>query len=223
MSATPQRRDNLEFMIHAALGPIVAEIEQHEVEGAVLPVRVITRQVAFTAQVDSWAEFLTALVNDEGRNRMIIESAAKASSRSGTIILCGRVGHCEVLGVMAQEAGLSALVIHGKLSKKVRAERMAAAPNCPLIIGTLSLLSEGIDLPHLTNLIFAAPVSAEVNRESPAATLLRQSIGRCRRPYLGKVFACVLDIVDKHPFGLGAFKKRNTIYKQQGFEVKYGQ
>ena len=89
-----------------------------------------------------------------------------------------------------------------------------------LIIGTLSLLSEGIDLPHLSALIFAAPVSAVIDKENPAATRLIQSIGRCRRPYKNKTKAYVLDIVDGCGFGVSAFNKRMAIYQQQGFEVK---
>lgn len=220
LSATPQRRDQLEFMIHGALGEIVAEIEEQELGSKVLPVSITTRQVAFSSQVESWAEFQTSLVNDDTRNRMIIESALKVSAHAGTIILCAQVGHCELLGVMAYEQGVKALVLHGRLSSRERSARMAAAPDSPLIIGTFALLSEGIDLPHLTYLIMAAPLSAEVARENPAATRLRQSIGRCRRPFPGKTKAFVLDICDKHAFGYAAFAKRMKIYQQQGFEVR---
>lgn len=186
LSATPQRRDNLEFMIFGALGGVCAEIKADELDGKVLPVKVMIQNVAFTGIADSWQSFQTALVNDEARNRFLINRAATSSMRQGTIILCAQVGHCEVLGVMAHELGVNALVLHGQLPAKERAERMANAPHAPLIIGTLSLLSEGIDLPHLTVLIFASPVSAEVDRENPAATRLLQSIGRCRRPYPNK-------------------------------------
>ena len=220
LSATPQRRDNLEFMIHAALGDVVSEIEPDELEGKVLPVHITSVKVAFNGDPETWADFLTVLVNDEARNRMIITAAIKTATKMGTVILCAQVGHCELLGVMAQEQGVNALVLHGQLSTKVRAERMARAHESPLIIGTLSLLSEGIDLPHLSALIFASPVSAEPHRESPAATRLMQSIGRCRRPFAGKQRAYIMDICDQHAFGVSAHNKRMAIYQQQGFEVR---
>ena len=94
------------------------------------------------------------------------------------------------------------------------------AQDAPLIIGTLSLLSEGLDIPKLSALIFAAPVSAVIDKDNPAATRLIQSIGRCRRPYKDKIKAYVLDIVDGCGFGVSAFNKRMAIYQQQGFEVK---
>jgi hypothetical protein len=51
------------------------------------------------------------------------------------------------------------------------------------------------------------------------AARLIQSIGRARRPHSGKSRAFVMDIIDTHPFGLAAYKKRFEIYQQQGFEV----
>ncbi len=220
LSATPQRRDNLEFMIQAAMGNVIAKIELNELDNKVLPVYVINHAVRFIGDPESWAEFLSILVNDEGRNRMIIESAITFSRQMGTIILCAQIGHCELLGVMARESGVNALVLHGQLAAKVRAERMAQAQESALIIGTLSLLSEGIDLPHLAALIFASPVSAEVNRSTPAATRLLQSIGRCRRPYPGKALAYVIDLVDDHAFGRFAHAKRLVIYQQQRFDMR---
>ena len=220
LSATPQRRDNMEFMIHGAIGQIISTIEPESLDGKVLPVCVSTIEMPFNAEVGSWAEFLNTLVDDEQRNQVIVDRAVKASQAMGTIILCSQIRHCELLGAMCSEAGVQPLVLHGQLPTKTRAERRAKAPEAQLIIGTLSLLSEGIDLPHLSALIFASPVSASIDKDNPAATRLIQSIGRCRRPYKDKTKAFVLDIIDQCGFGVSAFNKRAVIYQQQGFKVK---
>jgi len=221
LSATPQRRDNMEFMIHGAIGDICAEIKQNQLKGKVLPVYIKAMQHDFNADVESWSEFLGVLVDDESRNLKIINHAINASKTMGTVILCAQVRHCELLESMCRDRDTNALVLHGQLPAKVRAERMAKAQDAQLIIGTLSLLSEGIDLPHLSALIFGAPVSAVIDKENPAATRLIQSIGRCRRPYPNKSKAYVLDIVDGCGFGVSAWNKRAIIYQQQGFEVAY--
>jgi len=219
LSATPQRRDNLEFMIHGALGEICAEIKEDQLAGKVLPVCIKTIRHEFSANVESWTEFLGVLVDDESRNLKIIGHAIKASKTMGTIILCAQVRHCELLASLCSDRGVKALVLHGQLPAKVRAERMAAAPEAQLIIGTLSLLSEGIDIPKLSALIYAAPVSASIDKDTPAATRLIQSIGRCRRPYKNKKAAFVLDIIDECGFGVSAWNKRRTIYKQRDFNM----
>lgn len=220
LSATPQRRDNLEMMIHAALGSVVAEIEQSEVVGAVLPVTVSTLNYAFQGNPKSWTDFITKLANDPRRNRLIVNSAIKSSRSVGTAVLTGTIEHAETLQALIAQHGVDALLLHGQLPKKIRDERMMAAHGSPLIIGTLSLLSEGIDWPHVGAIIFASPVSAAVNKDTPAATRLIQSIGRARRPFLGKSVAHVMDIIDATPYGKGAYRKRALIYRQQGFNVR---
>lgn len=220
LSATPQRRDNLEFMIHAALGEIIATVEAHEVIGSVLPVTVSTLHHNFMGNPETWMEFITQLADDEERNRMLIASAIKSSRKVGTAILTGTIAHAETLHGLAKLHEVNALLLHGQLPKKQRDQGMIDAPNSALIIGTLALLSEGIDWPHVGAIIFAAPVSAEVDRENPAATRLLQSIGRGRRPYPGKLKTIVLDIIDNHPFGKSAYRKRAEIYRKNGFTVQ---
>lgn len=220
LSATPQRRDNMEFMIAGAIGGICSEIKQDQLQGKVLPVFVNTLKIPFHSKCDSWTEFLNVLVDDEVRNLTVVAKAVKASEIMSTIILCSQVRHCELLASMCEDIGAIPLVLHGQLPAKIRMERMAKAHEAPLIIGTLSLLSEGVDIPSLSALIFASPVSASINRENPTATRLVQSIGRIRRPYKDQEKAYVLDIVDKCGFGVSAFNKRKVIYKQLGFIVK---
>lgn len=220
LSATPQRRDNLEMMIHAALGEVVAEVEASEVEGAVLPVTVSTMHHNFMGNPETWTEFINLLAGDDERNRKLVVSAIKSSRIVGTAVLTGTVAHAETLSSLIKQHGVNALLLHGQLPKKIRDKGMIDAPEHPLIIGTLSLLSEGIDWPHIGSIIFAAPVSAEVNRKNPAATRLLQSIGRGRRPFPGKVKTTVLDIIDNCPFGKSAYRKRAEIYRQNDFIVR---
>ena len=218
LSATPQRRDSLEFMIHACLGEIVSEIKQSDLEGKVLPVQIQTINHDFHGSPESWNDFINILIDDDSRNQIII-NLAKQQTRP-TIILCSQVRHCEILTGLAQQAGLVPLMIHGGLPSKVRVERMQQAMDARLVIGTSQLLSEGIDLPPLEVLIFASPMSAVVVKEGdPAATKLIQSIGRCRRPYPGKLFAKVYDLIDRCGFGVSAFKKRKQIYILNGWSI----
>ncbi|WP_432741571.1 DEAD/DEAH box helicase family protein [Methylobacter sp. G7] len=218
LSATPQRRDSMEFMIHAALGEITATIEADQLMGKVLPVEVRTINIDFDGEVNDWNGFVKTLIDDDSRNDWIIRLARQQVRP--TIILCSQVRHCEILTTLAAEAGLKPLLIHGQLQAKVRAERMAAAQTARLIIGTAQLMGEGLDIPHLEVLIFAAPMSAVIEKAGePAATKLIQSIGRCRRPFKGKTHAIVYDLIDRCGFGIAAAKKRGQIYRLQGFEV----
>ena len=99
--------------------------------------------------------------------------------------------------------GKPAALLKIKKSKQSDALKLVAKVETFVEQQRLSL-SEGIDLPHLSALIFASPVSASIDKENPTATRLIQSIGRCRRPFKGKSKAFVLDLVDNHPFGKSA-------------------
>jgi len=208
-------------MIYAALGGIGAQVEMHELAGSVLPVRVEVLNFSLFGEVDSWGGYLELAAVDLMRNGLIINEAVQSSQGMGTVVLTATVSHAEKLYSLAKERGAKALLLHGQLGKKKREAGMSAAADYPLIFGTLSLLSEGIDWPHVGAVIFAAPVSAAVDKAVPSATRLIQSIGRARRPFPGKVRACVIDIVDQNGFGRAAFKKRLEIYAQQGFTVIY--
>ncbi|WP_232529253.1 DEAD/DEAH box helicase [Methylomonas koyamae] len=148
LSATPQRRDGLEFMIHAALGPIAAVVKPNEVEGAVLPVVVERVFYPLQGNPQSWQAFNKLLANDENRCRLVVARAIQASHAGGTAILTSTIEHAERLHQLIARHGRESLLLHGQLPAKIRAERMEAAP-----------------------------VSAEVARETPAATRLLQSIG----------------------------------------------
>jgi superfamily II DNA or RNA helicase len=205
-------------MLFAALGPIVAEISEEDVGAGVLPVTVVSQEQPYKGgKIDSWTGLVGQLAADPERNKMIVESALKAAEAAPVVILTATIEHAETLGAMID----GALVMHGQLSAKLRRERMASAQTTRILIGTLSLLSEGLDIPPLTNLILAAPISASNDATNPAATRLIQSIGRCRRPFPGKSRAFVLDIRDQHPMALSAAQKRMRIYKQRGFVVKH--
>jgi len=110
LSATPQRRDNLEFMIHAVLGEVVAEVEAHEVGGAVLPVTVSTIHHNFMGNPESWTDFINLLAQDDERNRVIVASAIKSSRGRGTVVLTATVAHAETLTSLVKRHGITALL-----------------------------------------------------------------------------------------------------------------
>jgi len=221
LTATPHRKDKLEFLIFAALGTISAKVEADHLTNEVMPVKIRTIHHAFNADyVGSWAEFCDVLVDDPERNELIANLATYTSEKKAVIILCSQVRHCDILAECCKAYGAEPLVIHGKLSATERRERMQQASAAPLIIGTVQLLGEGINWPHLSALVMACPISASIDREPPTATRLIQAIGRCRRPFKGKSHASVLDIIDEHPLGLSAWRKRHVVYKSLGFSIE---
>jgi len=66
----------------------------------------------FDGRVESWAEFINHLIDDEARNHALVDSAMKASKMIGTIILCSQVRRCELLVHISHSEGVEHLVLY---------------------------------------------------------------------------------------------------------------
>jgi superfamily II DNA or RNA helicase len=215
LTATPYRRDGLDLLIHRAIGPILIQIGTEEVEaaGGVVPTVVRPIETGFHPQaVDSWADMLQALVEDEGRNRLIMRLAERAATTMAVLVLTDRVEH---VGRLAALTSLPHHVLHGQLDAETRRESMAAmvdtATEARITIGSTGLLGEGLDVARWQALILATPISSR--------TKLLQAIGRVVRPYPGKARAFVADLVDDNPLAVSSFRKRVEIYREHNIPL----
>lgn len=75
-----------------------------------------------------------------------------------------------------------------------------------IILATYSMASEGLDIKTLTTLIMATPKSD-----------VCQSVGRILRQKHAKPM--VIDIIDKHQIFKNQYKKRETYYKKQNYNI----
>ncbi len=214
-TATPKRGDGLEPVIHRLLGDVIATIHPDEVQevGGIVQAKVAVMDTGCRfPQVDpqkktAWSELLTALVADRSRNLSIARMAVSLAKSRQTLVLTDRVEHAEVLAAMIP----GSLLVHGKLPPKEREKRMAGLATARVVVGTKGLLGEGLDCSVWSALILASPISG--------ATPLLQAVGRVIRPAPGKQDGLVVDVVDAHPFALGAWKKRVTIYRQRQWPI----
>ena len=104
--------------------------------------------------------------------------------------------------------------IDGKTPKKKREQYIADMKNgsAKFLFASYSLISEGVSINCLENIILATPVKD--------FRIVVQSIGRIQRPYEEKKMAHVYDIVDKNVSTLVRFYgKRKTIYKKESYKI----
>lgn len=107
--------------------------------------------------------------------------------------------------------------LHGRMSRKQRAEVMTAlealpaeAPRVLLAMG--KLVGEGFDHPPLDTLLLAMPVSWKGT--------LQQYAGRLHREQAGKSDVRIIDFVDVgHPALLRMWDKRQRGYRAMGYRV----
>ena len=186
---------------------IAAEVPREAVlnEGGIVPVVIEQRHLRNGYEVESWGDYITAIVEDEDRSRLIANIAQEQTAP--TLVLTDRTAHAEELAGMIPGATL----LHGGLKKADRVAGFDAMETAQVVVGTTNLLGEGLDIKRLSVLILATPQSSR-NR-------LLQSVGRVIRACDGKESALVIDIIDSNNFALSSSKKRRVIYNEMGWQL----
>lgn len=146
--------------------------------------------------------FLNGWIDKEKRNNLIVEHAKRLYEKDFEFIaiLTNRKKHAEHIAALALQAGLSVHTCIGKIKKgSLQVFKMFGG----VLVGTESLLSEGIDCPELDVLQLASPAGGK--------SRVLQRIGRLMR---GEGTKIVLDYVDDDPLSRIMWFARNNSYKK---------
>ena len=141
---------------------------------------------------------------DEKRNETICDKVAELSKENRKqLVLCLRVDQCKLLNDMLVERGVKSVLLVGKVSNKKRQEILEQQTDWQVIVATVSLAKEGLDVVDLDTLHL---VSSLANKSDTV-----QSVGRIERVKEGKNEPVVYDYVDiKIPYLVSKWKKRVT-------------
>lgn len=217
LTATPTRRDGLQALIEWCCGPIVARIEQRDLErmGYTLTPTIEQRPTGWAATAPEAVDRQAEIEASTTRNALILD-AVGALAREGrrVLLLADRVAHVEALAGELVAAGLRAAALTSRSTKRRRAEVLAAMGAGDLdVLAATSLADEGLDVASLDAVVLAAPSG------NPAR--VQQRIGRALRPAPGKT-ARILDFVDGDVWARSAAKKRRRLYHDLGWVVIHG-
>ena len=216
LSATPDRKDKLMYVIHWFLGPLLyksdtgdsvdtkvrVEVFQYantdpEFNKIVLSsqgfvsVPIMVNKLADCADRTRWLCRIIEDVCDEGRQ---------------VLVLSDRVDHCKaILDGLAPDIQAAACILSQKVSSAKRAEFCA---DKTILIATYSMCKEGFDVPTLNTLVMATPRPD-----------IDQIVGRILRveKSVRRVHPLIVDIVD--PQFRRQFGARNTLYRKRNYTV----
>jgi len=213
MTATPYRSnedgrtDAIKFLfgdtIVSHMEKTIAPVVEVWCSGVNIPVRA------------DYADMIEDMVNSDDRNKLIAGIAlGEILNGRKVLILTKRVQHAQNLfnlvsgadGVyhIEQDTKGKAVLIEGFKSGRV-------PYSC--IIGTMSLLGTGFDVPTLDRVIIAGDMRSSV--------LVVQAVGRILRLLSGKN-PRVIDICDeKNGMLKNQFKSRKKIYKSHGWDIEF--
>jgi superfamily II DNA or RNA helicase len=200
-TATPRRKDGLEFMLYETFGPMAHEITKEELKaaGVLLPMRLEAVPTSFvdqeymevvasgSAASFEWGRMLGRLVADDERNGLVWRHLREDLKKRGSriLVLNERVRACKDWTEFLKTEGVPAGLLIGGDRWMDEQERTIAGMRAGKIrvgVGTMSSNSpaaEGMDLPELTHVYITCPVHNNPQR-------FEQMGGRAARPSRGK-------------------------------------
>ena len=207
MTASVMRSDGQEKAISFYLGDILYEY----VHTAYTPSVEIIHSFS-EIPLDEYGRMVENLVQNKERNALIADLAQREiRKKRQTLILVKRKEHANILYErLKQLSGVFQIRSDDKKRFSFLSSLKKNTIPFSVLIGTTSLLSQGVDIPSLSSLIIACDMRAEL--------LVMQSAGRILRLFEGKKDPLIIDLIDadnpvfrRH----GVIRKR--FYEKQGW------
>ncbi|MFC7411811.1 TOTE conflict system archaeo-eukaryotic primase domain-containing protein [Hydrogenophaga atypica] len=219
LTATPVRRDGQQPIIFMQCGPIRYTAAKPTGAPQDLAVSPCTRFARIDLPADAGIQdVFRHLANDQARTEAIATEIRSAYEQGRKVlVLTERTEHLGALEASLGDLNPAPFVLHGRMSRKQRAELVAELDGLPaclprVLLSTGKLVGEGFDHPPLDTLVLAMPVSWKGT--------LQQYAGRLHREHAGKVDVKIIDFVDTgHPALLRMWEKRQRGYRAMGYRV----
>jgi hypothetical protein len=208
LTATPDRADGLTRLLDWLAGPTALRLRrEHQASTAVRVVTWSCPEFAEPPPVNRrgdvcFTSVVTRLTEMPARTAVVAaEAAALARDGRDVLVLSHRRQHCADLAAAITALGAPAATYLGGDK---------AVPETRVIVSTYALTSEGFDLPRLTALVLATPVSK-----------VEQSCGRVMRGSSASG-AVIVDIRDAWGVCFSQHAKRRGFYTRSGFTISAG-
>ena len=217
LSATPKRKDGLQWVFETFIGPIVYMTKDVVTDG------VEVNMIDYYSDDENYCKeclnymgkpVLPKVINNVcafwSRTKLVLNLTKKYFEMGRkVIILSDRRNHLDVmLEWLTQHNIPSGLYVGG-----MKPFDLHESQEKDVILGTFSMAAEGMDIPKLNTIILASPKSDVV-----------QAVGRIMREKANvrKFHPLIIDINDTHP-NFQTFKrqsqKRITFYKKQKYKI----
>ena len=208
LSATPQRKDRLTWVIESFLGDIFYTIESSvltcSIQKEVINYDIYPEVHTLRGGSICMPRMITDLCENNYRTQKVLKIIYDiAQGNRKILVLSERREHLEMLCHWTSQHFDCGLYMGG-----MKKENLKESETKKIIFGTYAMASEGLDIPTLDTLILASPKSD-----------VKQSVGRILRKE-GENKPLVIDIVDNYSVFLGQWRKRKAFYKKSNYIEK---
>lgn len=130
---------------------------------------------------------LSAVVDNDTRNRQVVDSWKRLAGGRKTLAFCADIAHAQHLCESFRAAGVTAEYVYG--DDPERAEKLRRHKDGEFqVLCNCAVLVEGYDDPSIACILLARPTKSGI--------LFCQMVGRGTRLFLGKIDCIVIDVVD---------------------------
>jgi len=164
-----------------------------------------------------WNIFLSQLIKNEDRNKLICKNVIKDLKKGRCILVVSdRVQHCFILeNMLVTDFGIAPSSIVVVVGQTIDRKKIYDAVNdgqYDILIAS-KVIDEGINIQRLDTLHIATPLGSKPRVE--------QRVGRIRRPKLGKLRPLIYDYLDGgHGQIYGAARSRTKVYYAIGADIE---
>lgn len=218
LSATLDRKDGLRKVFEWFLGRPVYQLKKRS--DAEMVVDVISyydphpdygRERVFWNGKKNVPQMINAICGYMPRNEMMLdtlENLLKREPGRRVLVLSDRRNHLVALNKMIQKRNLGTT---GFYVGGMKEQQLKDSESKDIILATLSMVSEGFDVPVLNTLLLASPVSSI---EQPSGRIQRQkACDRSHIPYM-------IDVWDNFSIFHGQGKRRQEFYRKMGYDIR---
>lgn len=199
VTATPDRKDQLDSVIKLIVGPVITEADEQKV-----PLRVRPVYTGFAPKFTRWHAYESQIMRDGPRNKLALklidEDVKKGHS---TLVVCNRTKHILDLVQALKARGISAEAFWSGQRDRDGVLDRATRGLTKVTVAMRSMLL-GINVPRWSAMHILTPSNNEHNH--------RQEISRVRTIMEGKEFAVVRDYLDACGASNGCYATRHKVY-----------
>lgn len=194
LTATPMREDGADMKIWAVAGPVVQTVTVEDLVSRGYLARprfkLVRLSPVSSGRNDEFADvYRDGIVMNAERNNRIVGIATDLASQGRQVYIhVIQVDHGTYLANAITAAGIDATFLSGETPSKRRKVIVEAFKRGEIPVLVSTLLKEGVNIPRIDALIFAAGYQSRV--------LTIQTIGRALRAREGKIDAVVVDFID---------------------------
>lgn len=201
LTATPIRKDKLDFIMNAAIGSKISEIDRkmlYSNESLIVPeLRTIytdfdgnslglgQESINLGGDSANWHGLVKALTDDEKRMDLIVETIASNYLGQRTVCLVEWIAYGEKIMAKLKERLPEAIIhfAHGSTHQTLREDYLDKFSNNEIdILFASRIAREGLDLPNITHLHLLTPKKGDSKTGVHDGAALEQEIGRAMRP-----------------------------------------